>query len=351
MSRVETGTGLLSGQPLPHVARSRVGVAPRSSQFFFAAAVGLTAAAALLAGWAPIGFSIATVFLFAGPHNWLEFRYFITRLPGRFGKLRPFFLLALAGTVGLTGAFIALVWLVETGRLVGEPAAVAFPLWDTALVLWILTLAHVRSQQNPRRDWGWLLPVGFLVIAIAWLVPAAWGLALVYLHPLMAFWLLDRELRRSHPEWRPAFHRALAVVPIFLGLIWWRLAGVPALPSDDDLSQQITQHAGADILTMFSSHLLVATHAFLEMLHYGVWVLAMPLVGLAAAPWGLEAVPLARRSIAWRRGLMAFLAAGIFLALVLWVGFVVDYPTTRVIYFTVAIAHILAEVPFLLRAL
>jgi hypothetical protein len=35
----------------------------------------------------------------------------------------------------------------------------------------------------------------------------------------------------------------------------------------------------------------------------------------------------------------------------LWFGFSVDYATTRDIYFTVAIAHVLAEAPFLLRML
>jgi hypothetical protein len=37
--------------------------------------------------------------------------------------------------------------------------------------------------------------------------------------------------------------------------------------------------------------------------------------------------------------------------LVLWGGFVADYPLTRDIYFTVAMLHVLAEVPFLLRLL
>jgi len=64
------------------------------------------AAAALLAGWAPVRFSIVTVFLFAGPHNWLELRYFLTRLPARWGRLRGFFLLGLSGAVGLTAAVL-----------------------------------------------------------------------------------------------------------------------------------------------------------------------------------------------------------------------------------------------------
>ena len=37
--------------------------------------------------------------------------------------------------------------------------------------------------------------------------------------------------------------------------------------------------------------------------------------------------------------------------LLLWCGFLTDYPTTRDVYFTVAMLHVLAEFPFLLRLL
>ena len=51
------------------------------------------------------------------------------------------------------------------------------------LALWIATLVHMRSRQNPRRDWMWIWPVAFLVIALAWYHPMMWDLSLVYLHP------------------------------------------------------------------------------------------------------------------------------------------------------------------------
>ena len=38
-------------------------------------------------------------------------------------------------------------------------------------------------------------------------------------------------------------------------------------------------------------------------------------------------------------------------SLVLWAGFLSNYPLTRDIYFTVAMLHVLAEAPFLLRLL
>jgi hypothetical protein len=171
------------------------------------------------------------------------------------------------------------------------------------------------------------------------------------LHPLIAFWLLDRELKRSRPEWRPAYHACLACLPLLLGVVWWRLAGTPPLPGDDDLTRAIRNHAGAFVLPGVSSHLLVSTHTFLEMLHYGVWVLAIPLIGLHSAPWQLGRVPLARRSLPWRTGVASFLVCGLGVVAILWAGFVADYSTTRNVYFTVAMLHVLAEAPFLLRAL
>jgi hypothetical protein len=319
---------------------------------FALAALALATAAAALAGWAPLRFSIVTVFLFAGPHNWLEARYFMTRMPGRWGRLRGFFIFAFAGIFGLTAAFAAVAFAggyVEFDGLLGPDRLLA--VWTTALLLWIAVLVHLRSRQNPRREWGWFWPLTFVLIAGAWMAPLWSYIALVYLHPLMAFWLLDRELKRSRPHWRPALHACLVCLPLFLGVLWWRLAGAPSLANADDLSDAITRHAGADVLQGVSSHLLVATHTFLEMLHYGVWIVAIPLVGLRTVPWKLDAVPLARRSGLWRKGLLGFMTVGVGIVLILWAGFLADYTTTRNIYFTVAMLHVLAEAPFLLRAL
>jgi hypothetical protein len=317
---------------------------------FLGGALAVATAAALLAGWAPLAFSMATVFLFAGPHNWLELRYFLTRMPARWGRLGSYFLLSFSGIAALTAGFAGLGFASEGGMLPGAVAGLACVLLDTLLVLWVATLAWMRSRQNPRRDWGWVWPVAFVLIGLAWLAPVAWGLALVYLHPLLAFWLLDRELRRSRPAWRRAFHVCLLSVPLFVAVLCWRLGNAPALEDGSELARAISQHAGAGIVP-FSSGLLVATHTFLETLHYGVWVLAMPLVGLRAAPWRLESVPLTRRGHAWRWGVSALLVCGLAVVLALWACFLADYPTTRSVYFTLAVFHVLAEFPFLLRAL
>src|SRR5260370_23514754 len=172
---------------------------PASRTAFALTALGVALPAAVLAGWVPLRFSIVTVFLFAGPHNWLEFRYFLTRLPARWGRLRSFFVLGFAGMIGITAAFAALLHLTEIGLLNDEQFQQSYAALGTVLVLWIATLVHLRSRQNPRRDWGWIWPVSMLVIALAWLSPSLWWLGLRYLHPLMAVWLLHRGLQRSRP--------------------------------------------------------------------------------------------------------------------------------------------------------
>ncbi|MFL5340141.1 MAG: hypothetical protein ACJ8F7_08310 [Gemmataceae bacterium] len=327
-----------SALPLPGVALAGV-------------MLGLAVAAALLAGWAPLLFSIATVFLFAGPHNWLEARYFLTRLPARWGKLRPFFLVAFVGLAGLTVAFGALPWLGRTFATGSGFWHSAVAGWNSAVVVWAAVLIQMRSRQNPRRHWGWTLPVAFFLIAAAWLVPYYVSLALVYGHPLMALWLLDRELQRSRPGWRPAYHACLLALPLLLAALWWKLWDAPPLPGDRELFQAISNHAGSETLRGVSSHLLVATHTFLEMVHYGVWLLAIPLVGLRVAPWKLANVPMARRSSAWRWAVTGVLLLGLGVVVTLWACFLADYATTRHVYFTVALLHVLAEVPFLLRSL
>lgn len=342
----------MSFSPVITTAPMRTGIGLSSTGKFAAGCVALMLGSALLAGWMPLGFSIVTVFLFAGPHNWIEARYFLARMPGRWGRLRLFFLSALAGIVVLPASFALLPLLARTGQWHEQSWTLAWGTWNSLLVLWIALLIHLRSRQNPRRDWSWTLPLALAMVSLAWIAPAWWGLALVCLHPLMALWILDRELRRSRPEWRRTYHKFLIALPFVLGILCWRLKDMPSLPGEDILTQRITQHAGANTLSGLSTHLLVAVHTFLEMLHYGVWLLVIPLVGLGnAVPWRVSQVPMARRSPRWRKGLQWFLGAGAATVLLLWTCFLADYPATRDVYFTLAMVHVLAEVPFLLRAL
>jgi hypothetical protein len=321
---------------------------------------------ALLAGWLPLQVSIVTVFLFAGPHNWFELRYFLMRLPVRFGKSRNFFLTAFAGIGFLTIAYVALPVLYAFSLWPDNAWPNILASWNTLLLLWLGLLVWLRGRQKLKRDWAWAIPVSLGLCSLNWLAPEFFSLAIVYLHPLVALWFLDRHLRRTRPAWLRAYRRCLCLLPLLVAGMFWQLTRTPALPDDNGLFWRITQHAGTQLLPHISSHALVAVHVFLEMLHYGVWLVALPLIAplakSATSPlspvvrergriWDVESVPLARHPRGFPKLVATALAFGVFLMAILWLGFSVDYATTRDVYFTVAIAHVLAEAPFLLRML
>jgi hypothetical protein len=306
---------------------------------------------ASLAGWLPLQASIVTVFLFAGPHNWFELRYFLMRLPLRFGRSRNFFITAFAGIAVLTLAYVSLPALYYANLWSGENWPTTMAVWNTLLLLWLGTLVWMRGKQKAKRDWSWVFPVAFAVCALNWLAPELFSLAIVYLHPLVALWFLDRHLRRTRPQWLRTYHRCLALLPLLIVAMFWQLGRTPSLTDDNGLAWRITQHAGAQILPNVSTHLLVAMHVFLEMLHYGVWLVALPLIGARGGLWNSRTIPIARHPRGFPRLIAAVLVFGLFAMAVLWFGFSVNYAATRDVYFAVAIAHVLAEAPFLLRML
>src|SRR3954468_19264693 len=79
--------------------------------------IGFLIFAACLISWNPIQLSIATVFLFAGPHNWVEFRYFLGRMPVRWGSSRRFYTLGLGGVVLLAAGYLLLYFLGQSWYL------------------------------------------------------------------------------------------------------------------------------------------------------------------------------------------------------------------------------------------
>jgi hypothetical protein len=320
---------------------------------FFSGVVVSIVAAAAFASWLPLQVSIVTVFLFAGPHNWFEFRYFLMRLPVRFGRSRIFFVTAFGGLGVLTVAYVLLPFIYNARLWSDEAWSTIIAGWNTALLFWLGLLVWLRSKQKPRWNWTWTIPVGLALCSLNWLGPDFFSLALVYIHPLIALWFLDRQLRRTRPELLHTYRRCLCLLPFVLAGMIWQLSQTTALPDTNGLFWRITQHSGAQILPQVSSHLLVSVHLFLEMLHYGVWIVALPLIGDLAGVrvWDLKTVPVARHPRGFPRVIGGLLIAALAGVVVLWFGFSVDYSTTRDVYFTVAIAHVLAEAPFLLRML
>lgn len=350
---------------------------PRVSAGVFASVlVACAALSALMASWLPLQVSIVTVFLFAGPHNWFEFRYFLMRLPLRLGKSRNFFLTAFAGIAFLTVTYVSLPLLYNFTSSTPGAWSIVLASWNTLLLLWVGLLVWLRGKHRHRRDWSWAIPAALGLSSLNWLQPEFFSLAIVYLHPLVALWFLDRHLRSARREWLPVYHRCLCLLPLLLAGIIWAQARTPALADDNGLFWRITQHAGAELLPNIPSRILVSVHLFLEMLHYGVWLIALPLIAPLTRPakpaggeinkgrypltglsrrrnsmWDVRSVPLARHPRGFPKLVGAALGFGVFAVVMLWAGFSIDYTTTRDIYFTVAIAHVVAEAPFLLRML
>ena len=297
---------------------------------------------AVLAMWLPLQVSIITVFLFAGPHNWFEFRYFLMRLPVRFGKSRDFFLTAFTGIALLTTTYVSLPFIYQNVSWSNERWAVVLATWNTLLLAWLAVLIHLRAKQKRGVDWLWTTPLLLALAALNWLGPEFFSLAVVYIHPLVALWFLDRQLKRTKPEWLTAYRRCLLLLPVILGGMIWYLSQTPALNDDNGLFWRITQHSGAQLLPQVSSHLLVSVHLFLELLHYGVWIVALPLVGTGF--WRFKA---SQKRLP-RTVILAIALVGV---VILWFGFATNYTDTRDLYFTIAIAHVLAEAPFLLKTL
>jgi len=333
---------------------------PDRGVMFAGAVVACGVTAAVLASWLPLQVSILTVFLFAGPHNWFEFRYFLMRLPARFGRSRNFFLTAFTGLALLTISYISLPFIYEHATWSSETWLTVLATWNTLLLASLVALIHLRGKQKRSRtsklqrtfggsqrrtsDWTWTVPLALALAALNWIGPEFFSLALVYVHPLIALWFLDRQLQRTRPEWVSTYRRCLSLLPVLLALMIWRLSQTTALADDNGLFWRITQHSGAQLLPQVSSHMLVSVHLFLEMLHYGVWIVALPLI--APQFWNFQT---ARKG--FPRLTPALLMLGALAVVVLWIGFSRDYTQTRDLYFTIAIAHVLAEAPFLLKML
>jgi hypothetical protein len=322
-----------------------------SAQVFVAGFLAFAFFSAAAIGASPLQASIVTIFLFAGVHNWFEFRYFIARMPRVWGKSRAFYAVGIGGVLVLTAIYLAIYFGSGNWFWMAENWQLAVAAWNTAFVLWVGTLFYLRGRQKPRADWSWAFAVAFFVAAFVWLAPAYFSLSLVYLHPFVALWFLERQIRRTRKEWLAAYHFCLLTIPFFVAGLYFLFGGAPDLSGETTLFRRIAQHSGSGVLANLSSHFLVAAHVFLETIHYAVWILLIPLADRRAIPWRVREIPLAARESGFPKIAAAVLACSILLVFALWLGFSLDYETTRDVYFAFAIAHVLAEFPFLVKML
>lgn len=227
----------------------------------------------------------------------------------------------------------------------------AYRLWNCALIVWILALTYRRSREEPKRNWSLAYPLTALLLVFNWMMPQMFSLSIAYLHPLVAFWILYGEMKRLRPGWLKTYRSLLFSLPVLLVIFWSVLFSKPDLPIWDSLTQQIVRHAGSMVIQNVSTHVLVATHTFLELLHYAIWLIAIPLVTRIGNPFNLEKIPLTVRWKTADKTLQVVLLGGALLVVALYICFGLNFETTRYVYFSFAIIHVIAEVPLLLRLL
>jgi hypothetical protein len=134
----------------------------------------------------------------------------------------------------------------------------------------------------------------------------------------------------------------------------WILAGqwqFVAWQISPQIHDQIVRHSALPFVSEAYGQRLVAIHAFLELLHYGIWLIAIPLVSGRVFSREFATIPLMKSSEVLRMVIRVLLLASVFVVITLWICFLADYSTTRDVYFAIATFHVLAEIPFLLRLL
>jgi len=295
-----------------------------SVHIFLAAFVTACAVAAVVIGSFPFQASIATVFLFAGAHNFMEFRYFAARMPLHWGRSRVFYMVGIGGVIVLAAAYLTLYFASGNWMWSLDSWATLTASWNTVFVLWLGVLFYLRGRQRPKSDWRGPFRRLFSLL----LLPGS--CRNIGACRLFTF---THSSRCGFSNGRYAF------------------TDRPNLSEETNLFWRITQHAGSQILPGISSHLLVTTHVFLESIHYAVWILLIPLVDWRAVPWKLSEIPLFSNAKGFPKLIAAAIVASLLIVVALWGGFAIDYTTTRDVYFAFAIAHVMAEFPFLIKML
>ena len=102
-----------------------------SANVLIIAFVSCCAIAAAVIGAFPLELSIVTIFLFAGIHNLMEFRYFVARMPVRWGRSRTYYSVAIGGVVLLTTSYLVLYFSRDNWLWDGDNAAYFSSIWNS----------------------------------------------------------------------------------------------------------------------------------------------------------------------------------------------------------------------------
>jgi hypothetical protein len=323
-----------AGPPVPApslVPAHRATLAP-TVWLILAAGCGLALALRL-----PVATTALGLVAFGVPHNVLELRY----VAGRFDAV-------------LAGPFLGLLAALITGVLICRllPVSTGTRAAEIVLSYVLLSVACVRMLIG---RWWWL--AGCLAVlagaaATSLAFPAYHFVVLSHLHnvvPLFFLWEFSRGMATGR---RRAFRVAnvgwVLVVPglILAGVFDGPLRTAPAALGGFGgvAAFEATRLVGAYAPPVFASAdvglLFLAVFAFMQTMHYVVWVGVLPRYAPEAAARFSSRVPVLRGGRAWLLGGA--------LAVVLGVLFALDYASGKTLYAAAATYHAYLEFPVLL---
>jgi hypothetical protein len=309
---------------LAAVARSRV------VTLVMLVAVGASLAVAL---GAPMATVVVGLILFGVLHNLLEIRYVV----GRFSGLltRPFLDLLLVLVTG-----IALCRLLA--GVVGRPAQLA----EIVIGYVVLAAAARHGLDGRRRVFAWVVLAAAAATSLAF--PDGHVVVLAHLHhlvPLLFLWDWSRRIgsRPGRRAFRAATLLWVLAVPgvILLGLLdGWLSADPGMVRSVVGDGESVLAASGPPADATVLGLRLLTVFAFMQTMHYVVWVALMPRVAPDATAAFESRVPWATAPRLWAAG---FVAATVFALL-----FRLDFARGQTLYAAASSYALYLELPLLL---
>ena len=296
----------------------------------------------------PLAASIVTIFAFAGIHNFMEFRYFAARMPLRWGRSRLYYSVGIGGVIVLAAAYLTLyfasgnwLWSVDNWASRGRPGIRHLSYGSDC--------SSICEENSGRKATGHgpFPPRSCSPLSPGWCRSTGAS-------PSFTF---TRSSRCGFSNAKSAAQNPNGCVRIifalrrylFLSGLWlFHCQTAESVRGDKPLLADHAARGQRDITRHFEP--LSGCDPRISRIDP---LFCMDIADPARRPQGHpvedERIPLfANRRIpkAGRRGNLLSLILVVF-----WAGFSVDYTTTRDIYFAFAIAHVLAEFPFLIKML
>ncbi|WP_200959128.1 hypothetical protein [Terrabacter sp. Root85] len=286
---------------------------------------------------APIATAVIGLILFGILHNLLEVRYVAGRFAGLLG--RPFLELLAALVTGIVVCRLL-------AGVVGRPALLA----EIVLGYVILAAAARHGLDGRRRVAAWVL-VG-AAAAVSLTFPTYHFVVLTHLHnvvPLFFLWEWSRRItsRRGRQAFRAVQLLWVVAIPavVLLGFLDGWLSADPGIvrsvvgDGQTVLAASAPPSAAATVLGMR----FLTVFAFMQTMHYVVWVALLPRVAPDASAAFEARVPWVTGPRLWAVG---FVAAALFAVL-----FGLDFAQGKTLYAALASYHAYLELPVLLALL